>query len=77
MEEEARLLTNIEKRRLALGISRSELSRQSGVPLITLEKWASHQRIPRDVFVLRRIASVFGCTIEDIMEPEPKKVSVE
>ena len=64
-------LTTIEQRRLALGMSRAELSRQSGVNKGTLESWANRKRIPRDVYVLRKVAQALQCHIEDLLEPEP------
>jgi len=55
---------------MELGISRSELSRRSGVPLPTLDAWGLRHRLPRDVYQLYKVAQVLGCHIEDIIEPE-------
>lgn len=51
-------------------ISRSELSRRSGVPVRTLESWSSRIRLPRDVYQIYKVAKVLGCQIEDLIEPE-------
>lgn len=63
-------LTRIERRRLNKNMSRSELSRQSGVPIVTLEAWANRKRLPRDAYTLAKVATALGCHIEDLLEPE-------
>lgn len=63
-------LTPIDRKCVELGISRLELSRRSGVSARTLESWGKRMRIPRDVYVLYRVAQALGCRIEDIIEPE-------
>lgn len=60
-------MTKIEERRKATGMSRSELARQSGVPLRTLEEWESGRRIPRDVYQLAKVAKALNCLIEDLI----------
>ena len=60
--------TPIDKKCLELGISRSELSRRSGVPLPTLDAWGRRTRLPRDVYQLYKVAQVLGCQIEDLLE---------
>ena len=62
--------TPIDKKCLEMGISRSELSRRSGVPLPTLDAWGRRTRLPRNVYQLYKVAQVLGCHIEDIIEPE-------
>lgn len=63
-------LTPIDRKCVELGISRLELSRRSGVSARTLESWGKRMRIPRDVYVLYRVAQALGCKIEDIIEPD-------
>ena len=63
-------LTPVDKRSIAKGISRAELSRQSGVPIRTLESWANRSRKSPDVYQLYKVAQVLGCHIEDLIEPE-------
>jgi DNA-binding Xre family transcriptional regulator len=67
-------MTPIDKRCIELGISRTELSKRSGVPLRTLESWSRRVRIPRDVYQLHKVAQALNCHIEDIIEPEPDKL---
>lgn len=64
-------VTNIERISREKGITRPELARLAGVPKATLESWANKRRVPRDVYVMAKIAKVLGVSIEDIMEPEP------
>ena len=52
------------------GMTRSDLSKQSGVPLRTIESWCRRLRVPRDVYQLLKLAKVLGCQIEDLIEPE-------
>ncbi len=60
-------MTKIEERRKAAGMSRSELSRQSDVPLRTLEEWEAGRRVPRDVYQLAKVAKALNCLIEDLI----------
>ena len=46
------------------------LSKQSGVPLRTIESWCRRLRVPRDVYQLLKLSKVLGCQIEDLIEPE-------
>ena len=65
-------MTKIDRKCVELGISRMELSRRSGVPIRTLEAWGKRLRVPRDVYVLQKVAQALECHIEDLIEPEPK-----
>lgn len=66
--EELRGCNNIEKlRKEGPGLSRSELSRVSGVPYRTIECWEYWERVPRDCIQLHKVAVVLGCTIEDLI----------
>ena len=60
-------MTKIEERRKAAGMSRSELSRQSDVPLRTLEEWEAGRSVPRDVYQLAKVAKALNCLIEDLI----------
>ena len=66
-------MTKIDLQCIEQGISRRELARRSGVPLRTLENWSMRTRLPRDVYQLHKVAKTLGCSIEDIMEPEPQE----
>ena len=58
------------KKLIEKGMTRSDLSKQSGVPLRTIESWCRRLRVPRDVYQLLKLAKVLGCQIEDLIEPE-------
>ena len=64
-------MTKIDRKCIEAGITRADLSRRSGVPIRTLESWAKRQRVPRDVYVLLKVAQALDCQIEDLIEPEP------
>lgn len=66
-------MTKIDLRCIEQGISRKELAERSGVPRRTLENWSMRTRLPRDVYQLYKVAQALGCSIEDIMEPEPQE----
>lgn len=60
-------MTKIEERRKAEDMSRSELSRQSKVPLRTLEDWEHEKTIPTNVYQLAKVAKALNCLIEDLI----------
>lgn len=64
--------TKIEKIRKQRGLSRIELSRQSGVPLRTLEDWEHRRRIARNVYQLKKVADILKVEIEDLLEESVK-----
>lgn len=66
-------MTKIDRKCIEAGITRSELSRRSGVPIRTLESWGKRHRVPRDVYVLQKVAQALDCQIEDLIEPEPEE----
>ena len=53
--------------REALGLTRTQLSRLSGVPLRTLEEWEAGRRVPRDVYQIHAVAAALGMSIEDYL----------
>lgn len=53
--------------RLGAGLSRAEASRQSGIPLRTLENWESGRVRPCDVRLLQKLAKLYNCYIEDLI----------
>jgi len=65
-------MTRIDRKCIEAGITRTELSRRSGVPVRTLEAWGKRIRLPRDVYVLQKVAKALDCHIEDLIEPEPE-----
>lgn len=66
-------MTRIDRKCIEAGITRAELSRRSGVPIRTLEAWGRRLRIPRDVYVLQKIAKALACSIEELIEPLPEE----
>lgn len=65
-------MTKIDRKCIEARISRAELSRRSGVHIRTLEAWGKRLRVPRDVYVLQKVAQALNCRIEDLIEPEPE-----
>ena len=59
----------IDRKCIEKGMTRRELSQQSGVPIRTLENWSNRSRIPRDVYQFLIVAQALDCHIEDIIEP--------
>lgn len=70
-------MTRIDRRCIEAGISRTELSRRSGVPIRTLEAWSRRLRVPRDVYQLHKVAQALECHIEDIIEPEQAEAQAQ
>ena len=63
-------MTPIDRKCIEKGISRTDLSRMSGVPIRTLEGWAKRARTNPNVYQLLKVAQVLECHIEDLLEPE-------
>ena len=53
----------------ALGISRRELCRQTGISYRTVESWCSGKRKSPDVYQLWKVARFLGVHIEDLLDP--------
>ena len=62
--------TNIALMMKKTNISKAELVERSGIPKRTIESWLRRERIPRDVYVLNRIAEVLGCPIEKLLDDD-------
>lgn len=63
-------MNKIREIREKVGISRTELSKRSGVPLRTIENWELEQRRPTDARQLQKIAKELGVIIEDLIDYE-------
>ena len=63
-------MTPIDRKCVAVGISRKQLAMMSGIPYVTIDQWARRTRLPRDVYQLYKVAQVLECHIEDLIEPE-------
>lgn len=60
-------MNKIKEYREKLGISRAELSRQSNIPLRTLENWEYGVSEPSGLKRLAKLAAVLNCKIEDLI----------
>lgn len=68
-------MTPIDKKCIEKGISRKDLSIQSGVPIRTLEGWANRTRTNPNVHQLFKVAKVLDCHMEDLIEPELEQMA--
>ncbi len=66
-------LTPIDRKCIEKGLTRSELSRLSGVPVRTLEGWSARNRKNPNVYQLYKVAQVLECHIEDLLEFEEEQ----
>lgn len=57
----------IRRQRLIRGLTQSQLARASQSSVRTIQDWESGRRNPRDVYVLRRVAKILECSIEDLL----------
>ena len=62
---------NIEKRRIAAGLSQRQLSRLVGVQQNTISQYEKGKREP-SLEVLIKLADIFGCTIDELVRGEKK-----
>ena len=60
---------NIEKRRIAAGMSQLQLSRLVGVQQNTISQYEKGKREP-SLEVLIKLADIFGCTIDELVRGE-------
>lgn len=63
-------MTPIDRKLVESGMTRATLSRESGVPLRTLENWAKRTIKSPNVYQFYKVAKVLGCSMEDLLEPE-------
>ena len=63
-------LAPVDRIRMEKGISRSELSRRTGVPARTLEDWSARKNTNPSARHLYAVALALGCRMEDLIEPE-------
>jgi transcriptional regulator with XRE-family HTH domain len=69
-------LEKIAEYKKKLGLTTEELSKQSGVPLGTLNKILSGDTKDPKLGTLKAIAKVLGCTLDDF-DDQPQKRTIE
>ena len=67
---------NIEKRRIAAGLSQRQLSRLVGVQQNTISQYEKGKREP-SLEVLIKLADIFGCTIDELVRGEKNERTKE
>lgn len=60
----------IKQLRQQKNLSRTELSKRSGVPARTIDDWENERRVPRDVYQLKKVADALDTTIEKLINWE-------
>lgn len=65
-------MTPLAKKLIEHGMTKKELSKKSGVPLVTIDQWTRRLRKSPNVYQLYKVAKVLDCHIEDLIEPEPE-----
>ena len=50
------------------GIKQAELAEKLGVANSTVSMWETGDRKP-DIIVLKKLAEIFGCTTDELLEP--------
>lgn len=63
--------------RKKIGMPRAELSRRSGVSARTLEEWERERNIPRDVYLLDKVAQALNVSIYDLIDLESNRPKEE
>lgn len=65
-------MKQIQRKRLKLGMTQADLAGALGVDPSTVAKWESEKAYPR-ADLLPKIASLLGCTIDELYADEPEK----
>lgn len=60
---------DISKMRSNFKITQQTLAKEVGVTRSTVTKWETGKSMPR-IDTLRKLANVFGCTVDDLLQPE-------
>lgn len=67
-------MKQIQKRRMALGMTQAELASQLGVNPSSVAKWETEKAFPRSD-MLPKIAQLLGCTIDELYADEPPQAA--
>ncbi len=69
---------NLQRLRLAAGLSQSQLAEKAGIPVKTIQGWEISRRTPRWIHLLARLAQGLGQPMESLVpdEREPKQKTV-
>ena len=49
------------------GFSQEELSKVSGIPVMTIRSWEQGSRTPRDIYVIERFCNALEISIDDLL----------
>ena len=52
------------------GFSQEELSKVSGIPVMTIRSWEQGSRTPRDIYVIERLCNALEISIDDLLHDE-------
>lgn len=52
------------------GFSQEELSKVSGIPVMTIRSWEQGSRTPRDIYVIKRFCNALEISIDDLLHDE-------
>ena len=52
------------------GFSQEELSKVSGIPVMTIRSWEQGSRTPRDIYVIERFCNALEISIDDLLHDE-------
>ena len=52
------------------GFSQEELSKVSGIPVMTIRSWEQGSRTPRDIYVTERFCNALEISIDDLLHDE-------
>lgn len=52
------------------GFSQEELSKVSGIPVMTIRSWEQGARTPRDIYVIERFCNALEISIDDLLHDE-------
>lgn len=52
------------------GFSQEELSKVSGIPVMTIRSWEQGSRTPRDIYVIERFCNTLEISIDDLLHDE-------